>query len=93
MTKRKRRPLGETIGGIVVGFDYQVFRATKPPAEMVEAAKPIPPVAASGGGTMAIGLPGVAGPEGDGTPAPDGAGADGAPTPGDSAPDDSAPGD
>jgi hypothetical protein len=61
MTKRKRRPLGETIGGIVVGFDYQVFRATKPPAEMVEAAKPISPVAASGGGTIEIDLPGPTG--------------------------------
>jgi hypothetical protein len=57
MSKRKRRPVGETIGGIVVGFDYQVFRTTRPPAELIESAKPIPPVAASGGGTIEIDLP------------------------------------
>jgi hypothetical protein len=55
--KRKRRPVGQAIGGILVGFDYQVFRATKPPAELVEAAKPIPPVPASGGGTIKIEIP------------------------------------
>jgi len=43
----KKRPLrssgglGQTIGGVLVGFDYQVFRAGKPPAELVEAAKPV----------------------------------------------------
>ena len=43
----KKRPLrssgglGQTMGGILVGFDYQVFRAGKPPAELVEAAKPV----------------------------------------------------
>jgi hypothetical protein len=43
----KKRPLrgsgglGQTMGGILVGFDYQVFRTGKPPAELVEAAKPV----------------------------------------------------
>jgi hypothetical protein len=43
----KKRPLrstggaGQTMGGILVGFDYQVFRAGKPPAELVQAAKPV----------------------------------------------------
>jgi hypothetical protein len=57
MTKRKRRPVGQTLGGIIVGVDYQIFRTGKPPAEMVESAKPIRPVAASGGGTIEIDLP------------------------------------
>lgn len=57
MTKPKRRPVGQTLGGIIVGVDYQIFRAGKPPAEMVESAKPIRPVAAEGGGTIEIDLP------------------------------------
>jgi hypothetical protein len=55
--KRKRRPIAETLGGVIVGFDYQVFRATKPPTELVESAKPIAPVAASDGGNLSIELP------------------------------------
>jgi hypothetical protein len=55
--KRKRRPLGETVGGMLVGFDYQVFRATKPPPELIESAKPIPPVPAAGGGTLDVDVP------------------------------------
>ena len=55
--KRRGRPLGETLGGIIVGFDYQVFRATKPPTELVELAKPVAPVAASDGGNLSIELP------------------------------------
>ena len=57
MAKRKRRSLGDTMGGMIVGFDYQVFRATKPPTELVESAKPIAPVAASDGGNLSIELP------------------------------------
>ena len=57
MTKRKRRSIGDTMGGMIVGFDYQVFRATKPPSELVESAKPIAPVPASGGGKLSIELP------------------------------------
>ena len=57
MTKPKRRPVSQTLGGIIVGLDYQIFRVGKPPSEMVESAKPIRPVAASGGGTIKIDLP------------------------------------
>ncbi len=55
MARKGRRPVGETIGGMMVGFDYQIFRAGKPPAEMVESAKPIPPVPATDGGTIEVG--------------------------------------
>ena len=55
--KRKRRSVGDTMGGMIVGFDYQVFRATKPPTELVESAKPVAPVAASDGGNLSIELP------------------------------------
>jgi hypothetical protein len=55
--KPKKRALGETLGGVIVGFDYQVFRATRPPTELVESAKPVAPVAASDGGNLSIELP------------------------------------
>jgi hypothetical protein len=55
--KKKRRPMGETVGGMIVGFDYQVFRASKPPSELVESAKPVAPVPASDGGSIHVELP------------------------------------
>jgi hypothetical protein len=45
------------MGSAIVGFDYQVFRATKPPAELVEQGKPIAPVPAADGGRISIHLP------------------------------------
>jgi hypothetical protein len=57
MSPKRRRPAGETIGGMLVGFDYQVFRATRPTPELIESAKPIPPVPAAGGGTLEVKVP------------------------------------
>jgi hypothetical protein len=58
MSKRKRQSLGQAMGSAIVGFDYQVFRATPPPAELVESGKPVAPVPASDGGLISIDLPG-----------------------------------
>lgn len=57
MSKRKRKSLGQAMGQAIVGFDYQVFRATKPPPDLVEQAKPIAPVPAADGGRISIDLP------------------------------------
>jgi hypothetical protein len=57
VSKRKRQSLGQAMGQAIVGFDYQVFRATKPPPELVEEGKPIAPVAAADGGLISIDLP------------------------------------
>ena len=57
MSKRKRTSLGQAMGSAIVGFDYQVFRATKPPPELVEQGKPIAPVPAADGGRISIDLP------------------------------------
>jgi aldose 1-epimerase len=54
---RKRRSVGQTIGGIVAGIDQQIFRTTPPADELVAKGAPNRPVAASGGGTIAIDLP------------------------------------
>jgi hypothetical protein len=49
--------LGEAIGSAIVGFDYQVFRATKPPAILVESAKPVRGLSGEGGALLSIGYP------------------------------------
>jgi hypothetical protein len=69
---KKRRPVGDIMGGMIVGFDQQVFRTTRPIPELIEAAKPLPPVPASGGGHLSVELP-DAGPADPGAPdsAPD----------------------
>jgi len=59
---KKKQSIGPTLGGVIVGLDYMIFRTGKPPAEQVESAKPIKPVAADGGGTLSIDLPDVPSP-------------------------------
>ena len=56
--KKKGQSVGQTIGGIIVGFDQQIFRTTPPVNELVAKGTPLAPVAASGGGTMKVGMPG-----------------------------------
>jgi aldose 1-epimerase len=56
--KKKTESVGQSIGGILVGFDQQIFRSTPPVNEMVAKGDRLAPVAASGGGTMRVGLPG-----------------------------------
>jgi hypothetical protein len=43
MTKRKKRGGGPTaaIGGMLAGFDHQIFRTTPPPHELVLKASPV----------------------------------------------------
>jgi hypothetical protein len=55
--KKKRRTVGHTIGGILVGFDEQVFRTTPPVNELVAKGTPLRALAADGGGTLAVGMP------------------------------------
>jgi hypothetical protein len=59
----KKRPLrstggaGQAIGGILAGFDYQVFRASKPTAELVQAAKPVRGLSGEAGDLVDIDFP------------------------------------
>lgn len=61
MARRARRrdgsAFGQALGGALVGFDYQVFRATKPPTELVQTAKPVRGVAGEGGSLLSIDFP------------------------------------
>jgi hypothetical protein len=59
MTTRKRRDsIGQTIGGVLFGFEQQVLRTTPPPQELVHHARPDLPVAAGDGTLVMISLPG-----------------------------------
>ena len=41
MTKKKHtRPIGESIGGILVGFDQQIFRTLPPAHQLVQKSTP-----------------------------------------------------
>ena len=60
MAKKKGGSVGQTIGGIIVGFDQQIFRSTPPVNELVAKGTPLRAVAAAGGGTVTVGMPGDA---------------------------------
>lgn len=57
MAKRKRRPVGETIGGILVGFDQQVFRTTPPAQELVRKGQPVRGLSGEDGGALEVVFP------------------------------------
>ena len=57
MARKKEQSVSQSIGGIIVGFDQQIFRTTPPVNELVAKGDRLAPVAASGGGTMTVGLP------------------------------------
>jgi hypothetical protein len=38
---KKRRPTGQTLGAIIVGFDQQIFRTLPPAQELIAKAKPV----------------------------------------------------
>jgi len=40
-SKRKGRSIGETLGGMIVGFDQQIFRTLPPPHELVQKGAPV----------------------------------------------------
>ncbi|MFL5675216.1 MAG: aldose 1-epimerase [Chloroflexota bacterium] len=57
MTKKKGSGLAPAIGGILVGFDQQVFRTQPPANELVAKGAPLPSAAAAGGGRLTVGMP------------------------------------
>jgi hypothetical protein len=59
----KRQPLGQSIGGVLFGFEQQVFRNQPPPHELVHHARPDDPVPAADGGLLSIELPDDADPD------------------------------
>ena len=58
MTKRKkRRPVGETIGGIIVGFDQQIFRTLPPPHELILKGQPVRGLSGQDGSDLVVVIP------------------------------------
>jgi regulator of ribonuclease activity A len=55
--KKAGRPVGETIGGILVGFDQQIMRTTPPAQELVQQAAPIRGLSGEDGTGLTITLP------------------------------------
>jgi hypothetical protein len=68
---KKKPPMGQSIGGVLFGFEQQVFRDQPPPHELVHHARPDASVPAGDGTFLTIELPR---PDGDGS-ARDGGGA------------------
>ena len=56
--RKKRRPVGETIGGIIVGFDQQIFRTTPPVQELIVKAKPVRGLSGQDGSDLQVVFPG-----------------------------------
>jgi hypothetical protein len=55
--RKKSRPVGETIGGIIVGFDQQIMRTLPPPHELVLKGAPVRGLSADDGGSLEITFP------------------------------------
>ena len=55
--QRTGRPLGDTIGGILVGFDQQIMRNLPPPHELVQKAAPVRGLTGEDGGTCTVMMP------------------------------------
>ncbi len=54
MTRKRRRPAGQTIGSIIVGFDQQIFRTLPPAEELVVKAKPVRGVSGQAPGLLVV---------------------------------------
>jgi hypothetical protein len=69
--RRKGRPIGETIGGIIVGFDQQIFRTTPPAEELVAKGRAVRGLSGEDGNGLRVVFPGEEGseePPGQGQP-------------------------
>ena len=60
--RRKRRPVGETIGGIIVGFDQQIFRTTPPVQELIAKGRPVRGLSGEDGSEFVVVFPDDDGP-------------------------------
>ena len=55
--RKARRPIGETIGGIIVGFDQQIFRTTPPVQELIAKARPVRGLSGEDGSEFVVVFP------------------------------------
>ena len=55
--KKRKRSIGQAMGGIIVGFEQQILRTTPPAEELVRHARPDEPVPAADGSRLLITMP------------------------------------
>ena len=67
--RRRRSGTVEALGNAIVGFDYAILRSTRPPAILVEAAKPVRGLSGEDGRLLSIEFPEDAPLEASGDPA------------------------
>jgi hypothetical protein len=56
-SRKKRQSVAQTAGGVLFGFEQQVFRNAPPPEEVVHKARPDAPVPAGDGSYVTLELP------------------------------------
>jgi pimeloyl-ACP methyl ester carboxylesterase len=54
--RKARRPVGDTVGGILAGFDQQIMRTTPPPHELVQKGAPVRGLSGADGDELVIRL-------------------------------------
>lgn len=59
LSRRRKESIGQTIGGVLFGFEQQVLRTMPPPHELVHHARPDAPIPAGDGTLIHIGMPDV----------------------------------
>jgi hypothetical protein len=72
LTRRKRTSAAQTIGGVLFGFEQQVWRTAPPPQELVHHARPDAPIPAKDGTMLTILLPDGVEPADESSCGPDG---------------------
>jgi hypothetical protein len=55
--RKKGRPIGDTLGGIIVGFDQQIFRTTPPVQELIAKGQPVRGVSGEDGSEFEVVFP------------------------------------
>ncbi len=63
LKKRRKESLGQSIGGVLFGFEQQVLRTMPPSQELVHHARPDAPMPAGDGSLIHISMPGVSLPD------------------------------
>ena len=66
--KKKGRPIGETLGGMILGFDQQIFRTLPPAHELVQKGAPVRCMTGENGGDLEVVFPDDAAPAEDQRP-------------------------
>ncbi|HEU0242414.1 MAG TPA: hypothetical protein VFQ75_00820 [Candidatus Limnocylindrales bacterium] len=56
-SRKKRQSVGQTVGGMMFGFEQQVLRTAPPPEELVHHARPDAPIPGADGELLTLELP------------------------------------